>query len=122
MELIYIIICINIIPTGAAAIILSEDGSLSHAEVKARIIASATPDVLRFNEGNTTDYLVETVNLLLRVQTEPTTKEEVVEAEEKIVIATTVNPNVLKMENFMHNMEHLEEVEIENSKTDVPDF
>ncbi|XP_033629198.1 extracellular serine proteinase-like [Asterias rubens] len=108
--------------TGAAAIILSEDGSLSHAEVKARIIASATPDVLRFNEGNTTDYLVETVNLLLRVQTEPTTKEEVVEAEEKIVIATTVNPNVLKMENFMHNMEHLEEVEIENSKTDVPDF
>ncbi len=112
----------QIIPSGAAAIILSENASLVHAEVKARIVASATPDVLRFNKGNTTDYLVETANLLLRVQTEPTTKEEIVEAEELIVMPTTVNPNVLKLENFILNLKHLEEVESEKTSTDVPNY
>ena len=48
---------------------LAEDPSLNHASVKAKILASATRGVLLFNQGNSTEVIEATDNLLLRVGT-----------------------------------------------------
>ncbi|XP_022112070.1 uncharacterized protein LOC110991162 [Acanthaster planci] len=55
---------------GAAAILLAEDPSLTHASVKAKILAAGTPDVLQFNSSNSTEILEATTNLILRVPRE----------------------------------------------------
>ncbi|XP_038072873.1 extracellular serine proteinase-like [Patiria miniata] len=68
---------------GAAAIILAEDPSLTHASVKAKILAAGTPDVLLFNQGNTTETIEATDNLLMRVQTEGAPSEVKENFEEK---------------------------------------
>ena len=87
---------------------MSEDAPLGNAMVKAKILASATPDVLLFNQGNSTDFIEATANLLLRVQTVPTPKDKLnveQKGETKKEAYRTEDPNVVKIQNYIADIQ-----------------